>query len=438
MLLGFLFIIGGLCTFMTLERIFPDRDLPYVPGWWIRVLIINIAQLAIVVLGAYTWERWLQVPSIFHLGDYLSPMWGGLLAYHINTWIFYWFHRARHEIYLFWILFHQVHHSPQRIETATSFYKHPLEILMDSFLMTVLLFPILGLPKEASIWLSIPSAYGEYFYHMNIKTPRWVGYLMQRPESHRIHHLRNKIENCKNYSDCPMWDILGDTYDNPVNDTVPTGFETKNEVKLLDMLMFKDVLQTEKGKKRSLGINLTNLMSLLLLALGLSQPIGYLFNNPTLRGLGVVSVASPNPLVFTAYNGVETYSTSFYIDIYTTRNSGYSLDVFNIEITKELYALIEGPYNFRNVIGILFSHGAFFKNPKLIALRDHIQRNVICGDKLQLKKHLPGLSEEDHIDHAEIHIYSNTQHKTWTMFVYCSDSPFDHTLQELQPVYNSL
>lgn len=188
MFLGFVFIISGLGSLMILERIFPDRKLPHVPGWWLRVLAINISQLCIVVLGAYTWERWLNglvypqplinptapfghklVSSIFTLKDYVDPALGGFIAYLVNSYIFYWFHRARHDIYLFWILFHQVHHSPQRIEVITSFYKHPLEILVDSVLMTFLLYPILGLSKESSIWLSIFSAYGEYFYHMNIK-----------------------------------------------------------------------------------------------------------------------------------------------------------------------------------------------------------------------------------------------------------------------------
>ena len=29
-----------------------------------------------------------------------------------------------------WLAFHQVHHSPSRIETITSFYKHPTEIVV--------------------------------------------------------------------------------------------------------------------------------------------------------------------------------------------------------------------------------------------------------------------------------------------------------------------
>jgi hypothetical protein len=58
---------------------------------------------------------------VFRLSDHVSPALGGLIAY----FIFYWWHRWRHESDLLWRLFHQIHHSPQRLEVITSFYKHP-------------------------------------------------------------------------------------------------------------------------------------------------------------------------------------------------------------------------------------------------------------------------------------------------------------------------
>ena len=169
-------MIGGLGILMLLERIFPDQQLKYVPGWWKHVVLINICQLLVVILGMYTWERAFRGPPLFTLGSYLEnilpkyliPSIGGFTAYIINTWIFYWWHLARHEIYIFWRLFHQLHHSAQRIEAITSFYKHPLEIIVDSIMITILLYPVLGLPAASSIWMSAFSAFGEFFYHMNI------------------------------------------------------------------------------------------------------------------------------------------------------------------------------------------------------------------------------------------------------------------------------
>jgi sterol desaturase/sphingolipid hydroxylase (fatty acid hydroxylase superfamily) len=43
-----------------------------------------------------------------------------------------------------WLAFHQIHHSPSRIELLTSFYKHPIEILCDAVLSAVILYPLMG------------------------------------------------------------------------------------------------------------------------------------------------------------------------------------------------------------------------------------------------------------------------------------------------------
>ncbi len=148
-------ILGGL---MLLERRFPDQTLEDSPGWWKWVVGINTFQLFSVVIETFTWEKWLRNTSYFtsttgfHLRDHVSPFMGGLIAYLVNTWLFYWWHYFRHQIYLFWVIFHQFHHSPKRIETITSFYKHPLEIIIDSQIMAALLYSVLGLTEESSVW----------------------------------------------------------------------------------------------------------------------------------------------------------------------------------------------------------------------------------------------------------------------------------------------
>ena len=76
----------------------------------------------------------------------------------------------------FWLVFHQLHHSPARLELLTSFYMHPVEIIADSVLTSFLVFGVLGGTAEAAAWTSFFGATGEYFYHSNITTPKWLGY----------------------------------------------------------------------------------------------------------------------------------------------------------------------------------------------------------------------------------------------------------------------
>lgn len=164
---------------------------------------------------------------------------GGLIAYFIATFVFYWWHRWRHKIDYLWTHFHQIHHSPQRLEVITSFYKHPLEMAVNSIVGSLLVYAFLGLSLEAGAIYTLCTALGEFFYHTNVKTPQWVGYIFQRPEMHRIHHEYEKHSN--NYGDIVWWDMLFGTYENPKEFKSTCGFETEKELRLKDMLKFKDV-----------------------------------------------------------------------------------------------------------------------------------------------------------------------------------------------------
>lgn len=222
-----------------LERILPGWPLPQVKTWPLRVLLINAVQLGVVLLAGLSWERWLSEASLLDLDDQLSPFAGGFLAYFIATFVFYWWHRWRHEFDFLWLSFHQIHHSPRRLEVITSFYKHPGEMIVNSIIGSLLVYTLLGLSLEAAAIYTFLTAIGEFFYHTNVKTPRWVGYVFQRPEMHRIHHRYNRHRN--NYGDIVWWDMLFGTYENPDQWRHNCGFSPGREERLGDMLLYRDV-----------------------------------------------------------------------------------------------------------------------------------------------------------------------------------------------------
>ncbi|HEY1045773.1 MAG TPA: sterol desaturase family protein [Bacteroidia bacterium] len=240
-MLHIIIIVFAAC--FILERMIPGWKLPVVPTWAIRVLAINFVQLGVVIAAGYTWEKWLSAYSLFHLSDHVNPAIGGIIAYFIATFIFYWWHRWRHTVDFLWKHFHQIHHSPQRLEVITSFYKHPIEMIMNSIIGSLLVFTTLGLNTEAGAIYTLCTALGEFFYHTNVKTPQWVGYIFQRPEMHRIHHEYMKHTN--NYGDIVWWDMLFGTYSNPKTFESKCGFDTEKELQLFDMLQFKDVHEKE-------------------------------------------------------------------------------------------------------------------------------------------------------------------------------------------------
>ena len=232
-----IFLVFGLC--FVLEQAAPGWKLPKVRTWPLRVLLINGVQLCVVLLAGLTWERWLSSASVFHLSDHVRPVWGGMIAYFIATFVFYWWHRWRHEHNFLWRGFHQIHHSPQRLEVITSFYKHPGEMVVNSIIGSLLVYAFLGLSFEAGAVYTLCTALGEFFYHTNVKTPRWVGFFFQRPEMHRIHHQYGRHKN--NYGDITWWDMLFGTYENPKEWIHSCGFDAAKEEQLLEMLAYKDV-----------------------------------------------------------------------------------------------------------------------------------------------------------------------------------------------------
>ena len=230
-------VIVATCAFLFLERIFPGRELPHSKGWYTRAILINLAQLAITVSTVRVWIVVFGDFSIFKLSMWHMPVAEGFVGWFVGTFFFYWWHRLRHAKG-WWLVFHQIHHSPSRIELVTSFYKHPIEIFADAFLSAVVLYPILGCSLIGAFWYNFFGT-GEYFYHANVKTPPWLRYFIQTPELHSIHHQFDVHKF--NYGDIPLWDRLFGTYKDATTFVPHCGFPAGAEEKLLLMLAFKDV-----------------------------------------------------------------------------------------------------------------------------------------------------------------------------------------------------
>lgn len=231
-------VIVSTIIFFVLERIFPGRALPYSKGWYTRALLINLAQLAITLSTARLWIEIFGNISFFKISTWQMPVVEGFVGWFMGTFFFYWWHRIRHAKGL-WLVFHQIHHSPSRIELVTSFYKHPIEIFCDAVLTAVILYPFLGCSMLGAFWYNFFAATGEYFYHANLRTPRWLRYFIQTPELHSIHHQFDVHKY--NFSDILLWDRIFSTYKDTTEFAERCGFPTGAEEKLVPMLAFKDV-----------------------------------------------------------------------------------------------------------------------------------------------------------------------------------------------------
>jgi len=231
-------VLAAMVAMMLVERWRPASALPKVRGWWARAFGASAVQATIVVFAAPLWDPWIQAHPLFDLRD-LDPWLGALVGYLAITFVYYFWHRARHEVPLLWRAFHQLHHSPERIEVVASFYKHPAEILANGVLSSAVLYGLCGVSVEAAASATLLTGLAELVYHWNVRTPRWIGWFFQRPEMHRLHHARDVHRY--NYSDLPLWDLLFGTFRNPAVQDAPTGFGGDAEQKVGAMLLGRDV-----------------------------------------------------------------------------------------------------------------------------------------------------------------------------------------------------
>lgn len=68
-----------------------------------------------------------------------------------------------------------------------------------------------------------------------------IGYIIQTPQMHRMHHEYEKHQS--NYCDVVWFDMLFGTYYNSRGQEIcdKCGFDEDKEIRLKDMLIFRDV-----------------------------------------------------------------------------------------------------------------------------------------------------------------------------------------------------
>jgi sterol desaturase/sphingolipid hydroxylase (fatty acid hydroxylase superfamily) len=235
------FLIAAFVVFSLLEYLLPNRRYENNRTWFKQMFWLQMGGIALtyavgwIVTDAY--QTLTLFPSLSaHFQD-TSPVVNGLAGYLVVTFINYWWHRFRHQSDLLWRLFHQIHHSTHRLQTAAALYAHPLDYASTVFIVNVVAYGIFGFDALSAAWVTAWVGVFELWEHTNIRTPRWLGYLIVRPEMHRIHHELDRHQN--NYA-IPLWDALFGTYENSRRD-VECGFAKEREVRLGDMLRFRDV-----------------------------------------------------------------------------------------------------------------------------------------------------------------------------------------------------
>jgi sterol desaturase/sphingolipid hydroxylase (fatty acid hydroxylase superfamily) len=210
---------------------------PFSAGWKVNFAIIYVFNYLIVSTAAFF--IFYDTPLIHLVWQHALPKYwtnpfsGGLAGFIFYSFLLYWWHRLLHYGPL-WNSIHRVHHSAEKVSAVISEYKHPAEYFAGVILFYVTInFLWLDIPQTAVA--SVLTILADVFLHTNVKTPMWLGYVLVRPEAHRLHH-RREISNC-NYSFFAPWDIIFGTYRNPKEMEEPCGIHFSNGENLKELIL---------------------------------------------------------------------------------------------------------------------------------------------------------------------------------------------------------
>jgi sterol desaturase/sphingolipid hydroxylase (fatty acid hydroxylase superfamily) len=231
-------VISIFLCLMIAEEIFPGRPLPKIKYWKVKGFIAFIIYFYLSSYLPMIWNGYLAKYQLFDMA-FLGDYWGGLVALMIYEFGVYYWHRSMHKNHLLWRMFHQMHHSAERVDAYGAFFFSPMDMIGFTFLTSLALVWVGGFTVPATIYAIYGATFLAVIQHANIKTPQWMGYIFQRPESHSLHHAKGI--HAYNYSDLPLFDIILGTFSNPKDFAIETGFYNGASSKIGKMILFKDI-----------------------------------------------------------------------------------------------------------------------------------------------------------------------------------------------------
>ena len=126
-------ILASFFAFMAIEAVVPsNRALPAIPHWRLIGLAGFALTMAVFVLSPLA-----ILPLFAHIHLLDLSGWGGWAAIPtviLTTFFTYWSHRIQHRYDLLWRMGHQLHHGVARVDVASAFIFHPVDVIVQVYL----------------------------------------------------------------------------------------------------------------------------------------------------------------------------------------------------------------------------------------------------------------------------------------------------------------
>ncbi|GFU23417.1 alkylglycerol monooxygenase [Nephila pilipes] len=207
-------VVPWFITFLVVERFFlllkkkPMRVNDFL-GSASQGLMTEISRL---VLDGWKFAAYIYIYSHWRIVTLpWDSLWTWFIALIAADFLYYWTHRASHEINLIWAA-HQVHHSSEDYTLSTALRQSVLlsQLLWILYLPVALIVP----PAPFLVHFQLNFIYQFWLHTELIKSIGPLEYILNTASHHRVHHGRNRYCIDKNYAGfLIIWDRMFGTFE---------------------------------------------------------------------------------------------------------------------------------------------------------------------------------------------------------------------------------
>ncbi|OEY71087.1 sterol desaturase [Rheinheimera salexigens] len=160
-----------------------------------------------------------------------------LLAFVLQDFLYYWFHRASHQIRWLWAS-HIAHHSSRQLNFSTAFRQSLTYPISGMWLFWTPMILIGFTPSIVLAVVALNLAFQFFVHTQAVKKLGVLEYIFNTPSHHRVHHACNPRYIDKNYAGVLIiWDRLFGTFtperaDEPCRYGLTDDFASDNPIRI--------------------------------------------------------------------------------------------------------------------------------------------------------------------------------------------------------------
>ncbi len=171
------------------------------------------SQVTNALWGVLSIAMYQYINEYWSIATIPNTWWSYVLLFVLVDLMYYWFHRASHEINFLWNVAHVVHHQSEDYNLSVALRQASLG---GVFAMVFYLpLALIGFNTYAFLAVKGINLIYQFWIHTEAieKMPKWFEYLFNTPSHHRVHHGRNPKYIDRNHAGTLMiWDRMFGTF----------------------------------------------------------------------------------------------------------------------------------------------------------------------------------------------------------------------------------